>query len=84
MTEDDRFYQVVLIWVRDAETFERYGRLVAATAARYGWAERTIVPEEVYGDGVSGACGANHKHRPGAEERGGGVCRDRGTRCRHE
>jgi len=52
MTEENRLYQVVLIWVRDAETWARYGRQVAATAAKYGWVERTIVPEEVYGDGV--------------------------------
>src|SRR5262245_350043 len=53
MAENDRFYQAVLIWIRDAETFGRYQRLVASTAARYGWLERTIAPEEVHGGGVT-------------------------------
>ena len=47
-----RYYQLVLISVRDAELFARYQTAVAPIARGYGRVERQLVPERVYGEAV--------------------------------
>lgn len=50
---DDRYYQIVFIWMRDPETFARYQKLAAPVVSRYGGAlERMLLPETIYADGM--------------------------------
>jgi uncharacterized protein (DUF1330 family) len=50
----NRYYQVVLITVKDPPMFRRYAELLAPVVRKYGGArERLIHPDAVYGDGVS-------------------------------
>lgn len=52
MQQDD-YMQLFLIWVRDRDLFDRYQRKVATVARRYGDIERSLSPQEIYGDGLS-------------------------------
>jgi uncharacterized protein (DUF1330 family) len=52
MDVSERFYQVVLISVRDMDLFERYQTAVAPVALEYGGVERQLLPEQVYAEGV--------------------------------
>ena len=52
MQQDD-YMQLFLIWVRDRDLFGRYRREVATVARRYGDIERSLAPQEIYGDGLS-------------------------------
>jgi uncharacterized protein (DUF1330 family) len=50
----NRYYQVVLISLKDVSTFQRYGELLAPIVTRYGGArERLIRPDAVFGEGVA-------------------------------
>lgn len=51
-SNDDRVYQLVLIWMHDRDTFTRFVSEVSPAAAKYEHAERLLVPEEVYGEGM--------------------------------
>jgi len=48
--DDERYYRVFLIWVRDAPVFARYLREVAEVARRYGGVERSLAPKDLYGE----------------------------------
>ena len=51
---DQRYYQVVLIKMKDPERFARYLELMAPIVHRYGGAlERALLPETVYAQGVA-------------------------------
>jgi len=52
-TSSQRYYQVVLIWLKDPPKFQRYLELAAPIVGRYGGAlERMITPESVYPQSV--------------------------------
>lgn len=49
----DNYMQLFLIWVRDRNLFDRYQREVAAVARRYVDIERSLAPQEIYGERLS-------------------------------
>jgi uncharacterized protein (DUF1330 family) len=50
----ERYYQLVLIWVRDAEMFQEYLRLLPPVVGRYGGtADRSIEPTAIRADGLA-------------------------------
>jgi uncharacterized protein (DUF1330 family) len=52
-TVGSRYYQLVLIWVRDTEMFGEYLRLLPPVVARYGGAgDRSFEPTSVQGAGL--------------------------------
>ena len=47
---NDRYYQVVLIWMKDANLFAEYGQAVGPVVAKYGGSlERMLTPQEIQG-----------------------------------
>lgn len=50
----DRYYQVVLIWMKDANLFAEYGQSVGPVVAKYGGSlERMLAPQDIQGGDVS-------------------------------
>lgn len=50
----DRYYQVVLIWMKDANLFAEYGQAVGTVVAKYGGSlERMLTPQEIHGRDLS-------------------------------
>jgi uncharacterized protein (DUF1330 family) len=50
----NRYYQLVLITLKDLPTFQHYGELLAPIVSKYGGArERLIRPDAVFGEGVA-------------------------------
>ena len=47
-----RYYQLVMIHIRDRELFDRYQREVAPVAYEHGGAERVLLPDQVMGASV--------------------------------
>jgi uncharacterized protein (DUF1330 family) len=51
---NERYYQVVLIWMKDPPKFARYLEQMAPIVRRYGGSlERMLEPETIYGAGLS-------------------------------
>lgn len=49
----ERYYQLVLVYIKDAATFQRYGEAAGPIVARYGGGlERMLSPEQVHGEGL--------------------------------
>lgn len=53
MRENARYYQVVLIWLKDPQKFGRYVELMRPIVDRYGGAlERMLAPDTVHAEGI--------------------------------
>ena len=51
-TEKERYYQVVLIWVKDPDKFQKYGELLGPIVSKYrGAGERIITPVSTFSAG---------------------------------
>ncbi|SRR6266545_2269022 len=49
-----RYYQLVFIWLRDADKFRRYLELARPVVERYGGAlERMLLPEAIHAEGMT-------------------------------
>jgi uncharacterized protein (DUF1330 family) len=53
MRENERYYQVVFIWLKDPQKFGRYVELLRPIVGRYGGAlERMLAPDAVHAEGM--------------------------------
>ncbi|MFZ5896258.1 MAG: DUF1330 domain-containing protein [Myxococcota bacterium] len=52
--QSPRYYQIVLIWLKDQEKFQRYLELLPPIVSRYGGAlERALTPESIHPESLS-------------------------------